>query len=142
MSLVPYDSWLDIDKAFDQFFAPRRVTSSDQPAWLSPRVDIHEYDDHYEISAELPGLKKEDLDINLHEGILTIEARKTEETNEEKEGKVIRKERHSGHYLRRFNLGSEISDDAISASFSNGLLELKINKPAPEAPKPRKIDIA
>ncbi|MCB1615125.1 MAG: Hsp20/alpha crystallin family protein [Pseudomonadales bacterium] len=141
MTLVPYESWLDFDRAFDHFFSPARQASEGRPGYLSPKVDIHEHDAYYEINAELPGLKKDDVAVNLHDGVLSIEAKTSEEKTEEKEGKVIRKERHSGHYLRRFNLGTDIKDDAISATFKDGLLSIKVQKPAPDTPQPKRIDI-
>ena len=87
MSLIPRGSFFDVDKFFDDFWSPATQRGSNVGAFFTPRVDIKEHDGHYEISAELPGVKKEDLHITLEEGILTIEAESRQESKEEKEGR-------------------------------------------------------
>lgn len=141
MNLVRRDNWLDFDKVFDNFFAPSRINYDVPEGYFSPRVDIKEKENSYEISAELPGVIKEDMHVHVKDGVLTIEASHNEENTEEKDGKVIRKERRTGRFMRSFNLGQDIHEEDIKASFENGLLVLEAPKRKPEAPSARKIEI-
>lgn len=141
MNLITRDNWMDFDKVFDNFFTPSRLGNDVPEGYFSPRVDIKENGDHYEISAELPGVKKEDLHVHVEDGVLTIEASHNEEKTEESEGKVIRKERRTGRFMRSFNLGSDIQDKDIEANFVDGVLSLKAPKLAEPESKSRKIEI-
>lgn len=141
MNLIPRDTWLDMDKVFDNFFAPARYLNPDEKAFFTPHVDIVEKDDHFEIKADLPGVKKEDVKVSLENGVLTIEASHNEEKTEEKNGKVIRKERRTGQFLRSFSLGSNVHDNDIKASFTDGVLTIAAPKVKPETPKTRQINI-
>ena len=85
MSLVPRSSLFDIDRFFgDQW---PRTSDRELGEFFAPRVDIKEADDHYEITAELPGVPRENIQVHVHDGILTLEAESTQEDKEEKEGK-------------------------------------------------------
>lgn len=81
MNLITRDNWLDFDKVFDNFFAPSRFTAEMPEGFFSPRVDIKDKGEYYEISAELPGVKKEDLNVHVEDGVLIIEASHEEEKN-------------------------------------------------------------
>lgn len=108
---------------------------------FSPRVDIKDAGDHYEITAELAGVAKEDIHVHVKDGILTLEAEANEEDKEEKEGKVIRQERRYGRYMRSFDLGSDVHEADINASFNDGVLKLQAPKLVEKAVERRKIDI-
>ena len=120
---------------------PATQRGSNVGAFFTPRVDIKEHDGHYEISAELPGVKKEDLHITLEEGILTIEAESRQESKEEKEGRVIRQERRYGKFTRSFNLGGNVSEEDISANFDNGILTITAPKVPEVTPQQRRIEV-
>ena len=92
------------------------------------KCDIYEKDDKYYIEMEVPGFKKEDIDISLKEGYLTIKAEK-KMSNEEKDEnkKFLRKERNYVKTERSFNLGN-IGEENIDASFENGVLNIVIPK--------------
>lgn len=139
MALIPRDRFFDIDRIFDEFWAPSRLTR--QGAFFSPSVDIKEKDDHYEITAELPGVKKEDLHVTLNEGVLTIEAETRQEEKEEKEGRVIRQERRYGKFLRSFNLGDNVREENVDAEFNDGILTLRAPKAEPRVPTQRRIEV-
>lgn len=141
MNLIPRDNWLDMDKVFDSFFAPSRYVIESDKAFFAPHVDIVDKNDHYEIKADLPGVKKEDLKVNLENGVLTIEASHKDEKTEEKDGKVIRKERRTGRFLRSFSLGENVQDKDIKANFKDGVLTIEAPKVKPEAPKSRQISV-
>ncbi len=139
MALIPRDRFFDIDRVFDEFWAPSRETR--QGAFFSPSVDIKDKEDHFEITAELPGVSKDDLHVTLNEGILTIEAETRREEKEEKEGRVIRQERRYGKFLRSFNLGDNVREEDIAAEFKDGVLTLRAPKSAPRTPTQRRIEV-
>ncbi|MFZ5655426.1 MAG: Hsp20/alpha crystallin family protein [Pseudomonadota bacterium] len=141
MPLVPRGSFFDLDKVFDSFLTPMQRLEQAETGFFAPRVDIHEHADHYEISAELPGVRREDIHIELDDGILTITAETRREHQEERQGRVIRQERRYGKYLRSFNLGQDIQDADISASFENGILKLTAPKVTEAKPRQRRIEI-
>ncbi len=141
MTLVPRSNFFDIDKLFDDFYAPIKREGSNLGSFFTPRVDIKERGDHYEITAELPGVKKDDLHLHLEDGVLTIEAETRQEDSEEAEGKVIRQERRYGKYSRSFSLGDSVKDDDIAASFNNGILTVTAPKITEAAPQKRRIEV-
>ena len=141
MSLIPRGSFLDADRFLNDFWAPVSRESESAGSFFAPRVDISETDNHYEISAELPGIKKEDIHVTLADGVLTLEAETSQEEKEEKEGRIIRQERRYGKYLRSFNLGGDVQESDISASFKDGVLVLKAPKLKEVEPKQRRISI-
>ena len=139
MSLIPRSSLFDIDRFFDERWpVPAESTAG---AFFSPRVDIRDVDDHYEITAELPGVSKDDIQVHVKDGILTLEAETRHEEKEEKEGKVIRQERRYGKFLRSFNLGSDVEESDIKASFKDGVLTLQAPKLAEKEVERRRIEI-
>jgi HSP20 family protein len=139
MSLVPRRSFFDFDDLFD-LWAPRRGVEA-AGGTLAPRVDVKDMKDHYEITAEMPGVKKEDLDVSLHNGVLSITAETKQENVEEKDGKVIRQERRYGRYMRSFDLGPEVSEGDIEASFTDGILKVKAPKSTPKPPAAKRIKV-
>ncbi len=141
MALIPRSSMFDIDKFFDDMYAPLRQESGSMNSFFAPRVDIRENDDHYEITAELPGVKKEDVNITLDDGVLTLQAETKQEDKEEKEGKVIRQERRYGSYSRSFNLGGSVREEDISAEFDNGVLKVTAPKVTPATPERKRIEV-
>lgn len=142
MNLMPRDTFLEMDKVFDSFFAPRmRLIPTEENTFFAPHVDIVDRSDHYEIKVDLPGIRKEDVKVNLEHGVLTIEASHQEEKTEEKDGKVIRKERRTGRFMRSFTLGDNVQDKDIQANFKDGVLTIEVPKMKPEAPKSRQISV-
>lgn len=146
MSLIkhsPMSSLLDpahsFDSMLDQFF--NRGDSSNSSGFLNPATDVKETDEAYTITSEMPGVNKEDVKVNLHDGVLTISAEKSEEKNQKEDGKIVWRERRQGQFVRRFNLGQNIDSEHIKADFENGLLSIQIQKTAVETPSPTKIPI-
>ncbi len=142
MSLIPRGSFFDSDRFLDDFWAPLRREGEATSAFFAPRVDIKDKDDHFEITAELPGVAKDDIHLTLADGVLTLEAEARQEDREEKEGKLIRQERRYGKLMRSFNLGSEVHEEDISADFTDGVLTLRAPKRAEPAPTTRRISIS
>ncbi|NWF83889.1 MAG: Hsp20/alpha crystallin family protein [Bryobacteraceae bacterium] len=113
----------------------------DQPAsarpW-SPSVDIAENENELTLTADLPGVKMDDLDIKIEEGVLTLSgARKFE--NEEKKGNYHRIERAYGSFHRAFSLPDTIDADKVQARFDNGVL--RVTLPKKEVARPRSIKV-
>ncbi len=142
MSLIPRRSLFDFDNFLDDFWAPLRPSTEAPSAAFMPRVDVKDNENHIEISAELPGVKKDDIHVNLENGVLTLSAESHQEDKEEKEGKVIRQERRYGKYLRSFNLGSGVHESDIQATFKDGILKLTAPKTKPQQPETRRIPIS
>jgi HSP20 family protein len=103
------------------------------------KADIIEHGNEYVIEAEMPGLGKEDLKIDLQDDIMTISAEKKDEKNEEK-GSYIRRERHYGSYSRSFRVDN-IKQDSINAKFENGILKITLPKQNETVERKQSIDI-
>ena len=104
------------------------------------RTDIRDAGDHYLLEADLPGFQKGDIDLHLEDGVLTITAKHQETSEQKQEGKYICRERRVGSYARSFDM-SGIQEDAISASYENGVLTLILPKQGEVIPQSRKIAI-
>ncbi|MEH6471655.1 MAG: Hsp20/alpha crystallin family protein [Halopseudomonas sp.] len=126
------------DTFFDDFYRPMVHKSADKP----PAIDVHETDENYLIKADLPGIEKDDIEVKLENGILTIKAETLNEDKEEKDGKLIRQERHFGQFVRQLSVGSDVDPQAVKANFDNGVLSLSLPKVKQEPPKGMKIDVA
>ncbi|MCS7001004.1 MAG: Hsp20/alpha crystallin family protein [Bacteroidota bacterium] len=109
---------------------------------LVPRVDISEDKENFYISAELPGIAKEDIKVSISDdGVLTISGEKKQE--QKQEGKnFYRIERRYGTFTRSFSLPENVKRDAISARFENGVLHLTLPKQEPAQPKVTEIQIS
>lgn len=130
MNIFPRQQLNELHHLLDHAWLPLRQPGGHYGA-LSPKVDLREKENAYEISLELPGLKKEDVHISLDNGVLTVEAESSEEKTEQEHGKVIRQERHYGKYIRSFELNPNIHQKDITAKFDCGILFIDI----PKAPK-------
>ena len=106
-------------------------------AW-SPAVDMFEKDDTVVIKAELPGLDKKDVSLDLQNGVLTLKGERKYE-NEVKEENYYRREMACGKFIRSFTLPADVDADKIKAEFQNGLLTVEV--PKPEAHKPKQIKV-
>ena len=141
MNLIPRSSLFDFDSLFDDLWAPLRPSTESTNAAFMPRVDVRDNKDNFEISAELPGVNKDDIHVTLNNGVLTLTAESHQEDKEEKEGKVIRQERRYGKYVRSFNVGTGVQENDIHASFKDGVLKLTAPKAKQTAPETRRIEI-
>ena len=105
------------------------------------RTDIRDEGDKFVLEAELPGFQKEDIKLDLKDGILTIRASHNEDSEEkDKKGNYIRRERRYGSFVRNFDV-SGIQEENISAAYNNGVLELTLPKAQPVVPAARQIEI-
>jgi HSP20 family protein len=140
MNLIPRNNLFDIDRFFNDVWP--QLGSSTAETFFAPRVDIKEAGDHYEITAELPGVDKKDIHVHVREGVLTLEAETTKEESEKKGDKIIRQERRYGKFMRSFNLGADVSESDIKASFKDGVLRLEAPKIVEKVQERRRIDVS
>ncbi len=106
------------------------------------RTDVHEHEDHYELAIDLPGFKKDEIQLQLDNGYLTVSAAKgLDEEKTDKQGKLIRQERYAGAMQRSFYVGTELRAEDVGAKFEDGVLRLNVPKKHPE-PIPEKKTIA
>ncbi len=108
------------------------------------KTDVKEEDNQYVVSIDLPGFSKEDINLELNEGYLTISASKNMNNDKnDKKGRLIRQERYSGSMQRSFYVGDQITEEDVKASFKHGVLSLTIpKKEQPKLPEKKHIQIA
>lgn len=148
MNRIARDPFFDLDHFFSGFSpsltrrpANKRVaTDAGNEHIYTPRVDISENDQHYQLVAELPGISKDNISITVDESLLKIEARNERPTDENAD-KALRSERRFGKFVRSFNLGKDIDLEQINASFKDGLLILTVAKAKEPQPQVQKIEI-
>lgn len=106
----------------------------------APAVDIRETAEAFEIHAELPGIKKEDIKVTVQDGVLTLqgERNKQEETEDEKTHRI---ERVYGSFIRRFTLPDNVSESEINAAFRDGVLILTLKKVEPAQPRSIEVEV-
>lgn len=121
----------DMDRLFERFFRGSPLAPLGE-AWgaFSPSVDVVETDDQITVSAELPGLEHEDIEVSLDRGVLTISGEKSEEHKEEREN-YYRAERTYGSFRRAIPLPTEVNEDEVDAIFQNGVLTITMPKAEP-----------
>ena len=127
----------------DSLFSPERffrewAAPTQREARLAPAVDVTEDEGSYRISVELPGVKKEDVSVEVHESVLSIRGEKRSE-REEKKDKSHWIERSYGSFSRSFTLPPTAHSEKLRASFKDGVLSIEI--PKAEEVKPRQIAI-
>lgn len=130
-----WDRATDFDRLFDFAFGAAPSLS----AW-SPAVDIRETGDEFIVTAEVPGLTKDDLELSVENGVLSISGEKKEEYEEGGNGTGRHLvERRYGRFQRNFSLPSSVNTDRVEASFKDGVLTVTL--PKAEVAKPKRIKI-
>ncbi len=141
-NLVPFQrrnrGLVDLDDFFDDFFNNFGRFGLTNTGINAFRTDIKETENEYIVLAELPGVNKENINIEVDENYMTITA-VNDEIIEEEKNNYIRKERRSGRFQRSFNI-SDVKADEIRAKYENGILEIVLPK-AEKGKKCRRIDI-
>jgi len=92
------------------------------------KTDVRELDNGYELDMDLPGFKKEDVQVKLEDGYLTVNAAQSSQNEVKKEGRYIRQERYSGQCSRSFYVGDGVRPEDVSAKFEDGILKLSLPK--------------
>ena len=138
--LTPFDKIFDelMNKTFPTFQDEVGV-SFNQGAY--PKVNVYEYDDKIGIIAEIPGLDKKDVTVDVEDGVLTISGDK-HGFAESDGAKCITRELKQSSFKRSFNLGEHLDGDNVGASFKDGLLSISVPKKEPEKPKKNFVKIS
>jgi len=127
----------EIDRLFEAPWSELAHGSQLLSGW-TPALDVYEDKDNVYVKVEVPGMKKEDIDISLHDGSLSISGeRKTEQKHEDSE--VYRSERFFGRFQRTVTLPTAVASDKVKAQYKDGILTVTL--PKTEEAKPKHIDI-
>ena len=142
----PYKGLNLFSEGFHKLFADTAKTLSrfeveDRSAGIwAPRVDVCETKESYIVSVDLPGIKKEDIEIDLKDNTLTVKGEKKYEAKSDKDN-YVRVERKYGKFVRRFSLSDNVEAGKIKATYKDGVLEIKIPKREEEATTPVKVKV-
>lgn len=143
MTLIKFEPLKELDTLNDRFqryfedFSHFGITFHDN---FNPRIDISEDDENITVSAEIPGVKKENIKITLQDNILTIEGEK-KKVEEKKNKNFYRSERVFGSFKRCFTLPSEVDSDKVDAKFEDGTLSIRIKKLEQKAKNEKIIEL-
>jgi HSP20 family protein len=127
-----------MDRLLEDAFVMPRGGEGGQ-TWNGPALNVYEEGENLTVEAQLPGIKPEDLDVNVEQGVLTISGQTTSQ-EERKERNYLVREHRSGRFSRSMRLPTTYNADACSASFEHGVLRLVF--PKSEAAKPRRIQVS
>ncbi|MEO8353913.1 MAG: Hsp20/alpha crystallin family protein [Chthoniobacteraceae bacterium] len=128
----------EVDRLFD-FAWPSR-DSGLFSGW-SPSLDVHDEKDNFVVHVELPGMKKEEIDISLHDGVLTVSGERKHE-HDKKEGEVFRSERYFGKFQRSVTLPARVDAAKVKASYKDGVLSIDLPKAEDAKPKQISVDVS
>jgi HSP20 family protein len=146
MRVIKWEPFRDIDDMFDRVFAdamrrwPRSTNEERRVYDWAPAADVSENDQEYLIKAELPEVRKDDLNITVQEGVLTLAGERRQEKREDNE-KLHRVERFHGTFSRRFTLPEDADEQGISAESKDGVLVIHIPKHKIAQVQPRQIQV-
>ena len=139
-AVIPWQPFRELEEmerrfndAFGRTFAPTWWPTLHTEEWV-PVIDVFEKEDKYVVKAEVPGMKKEDIDISLLGDTLTIRGEKTAESESKKEN-YYHRERSYGSFFRAVALPSNVDADKIEANYADGVLEVVLPKTAEVKPK-------
>jgi len=139
----------EMDRFFTDFWRPTRFWDfeplsfkvfREDPFFRTPLANVEENEDNFNITAELPGLDKGDIEITVKNGFLEIKGEQKEEHEDKKEG-YVRKEYSSSSYYRSFKLPKNVNEDAIDAKLDKGILKLILPKKEEEKKETKQIEV-
>ena len=131
-----FDNFGDV---FNGFFRSPLTHRSVRKARI-PAVDVAETDTAYQVKAELPGIRKEDLDVTVDDGVLTIKAEHNDNQEQTENGQLIRQERSYGKFIRSLRLGANVDEETITAEYRDGVLHITL--PKAKEVQPRKVEVS
>jgi HSP20 family protein len=146
MRVIKWEPFRDVDDVFDRFFAdafrrlPRPPVEGRPSTDWAPPADVSETEGEYLIKAELPEVRKEDVNVSVLDGVLTLAGERRQEKHEEGQ-KVLRVERQYGAFVRRFALPENADEQAIRAESRDGVIVIHIPKHKVVEPQPRQIQV-
>ena len=137
------DVFDDFDRNFFRNFGNMDRALYGKHAQNMMKTDVKETDEGYEVDIDLPGFKKDEIQLELNNGYLTISTQKALEKDEKnKKGRMLRQERYAGMMQRSFYVGEHITEEDVKASYESGVLHLMIpKKDAPKMPEKKTIQI-
>jgi HSP20 family protein len=136
INVDPFDG---MHREFDGMLSRFLGGQGEPSRWAPYAVDVREDADHLYVDAELPGFKKDQVDVTLENQTLTISAERSEETKQENGGDYLLNERRYNRFLRSFTLPPTVDDKKVDARLADGVLSITLNKR--EETKPRKIQV-
>ena len=130
----------DFDRIFDSMFLHDLFQFSSTNSWMLA-VDVNETKTEFSLSADMPGLDKKDISVDIHDGVITIKGERA--IDNEKSTDVYRiRERQLGSFNRSFRLPDNVNEDKVAAKFKNGVLTVKLPKTKEILPEGRQIKIS
>ena len=139
-SWTPFNRLATLRDEFDRLFDfswPGRDTGL-LGGW-SPTLDVYDEKDNLVVTLEVAGMKKEDIEISLHDGMLTVSGERKDE-REQTEGQAFRSERYFGKFQRSLSLPTAVDANKVKASYKDGILTIRL--PKAEGAKPKQISVS
>ena len=130
----------DFDRIFDTMFSPGWPRLSAGQSWMLA-VDVNETEKEFFLSADMPGLDKNDVSVDIHDGVITIKGERAIDNEKSTDGYRIR-ERQLGSFNRSFRLPDNVNEDKVAAKFKNGVLTVTLPKTKEILPEGRQIKIS
>jgi len=130
----------DFDRIFDSMFSPGWPRLSAGQSWMLA-VDVNETEKEFFLSADMPGLDKNDVSVDIHDGVITIKGERAIDNEKSTDGYRIR-ERQLGSFNRSFRLPDNVNEDKVAAKFKNGVLTVTLPKNKEILPEGRQIKIS
>lgn len=139
--ITPYNKYHGVYDPFRELEKMEKELFSGRDGLASFRTDIKDNGGAYLLEAELPGFKKEDIHVDIANGVLTVSAeRKHDEEKKDGKGNIVHSERTYGRFERSFDV-SEINEKDISAEYADGVLKLNLPKKTEVVPESRRLEI-
>jgi HSP20 family protein len=134
----------DMERMMGQFMSPTSISGQLQQQMWQPNVDVSEAIKHWQIEVDLPGVDKNDIDVEINDRQLTVKAKMRQQSEQAPEGdrRYYRRERRSGYFERTFPLPDNVDEDHISCNFNNGVLNIFVPKMEQSQSTGRHIEIA
>lgn len=139
-----------MDRAFDRALGGRTgdVMSALMPPLAGPSgagghpMDVVETPEAFKLTTDAPGFAPADISVEMHEGVLTIRGQRQQEKVDEKDGKVVRRERTFNSFSRSFTLPDNVKDEGVHAALEKGVLTVTVPKTTPPPkPQPKRIEV-
>lgn len=137
-----FEGLTDLRDEIDRLFEAPLAQLAQSSQWLSgwtPAIDVFEDKDNFYVHVELPGMKKEEIELTLHEGSLSISGER-KGANKSEEADVYRAERFFGRFQRTVSLPAQVAADKVKAQYKDGVLTVTL--PKAEEAKPKQIDVS
>ena len=130
----------DFDRIFDSMFSHDLPRFSSTKSWMLA-VDVNETKTEFSLSADMPGLDKKDISVDIHDGVITIKGERVIDNEKSTDGYQIRG-RQLGSFNRSFRLPDNLNEDKVAAKFKNGVLTVTLPKTKETLPEGRRIKIS